>query len=576
MRRPAPTLPLFGGPALGEVKPPKTLRPYQQRAIVNIRANVILGKKRILAVGPTGCGKTSILAAIVRTSNVPCIFVAHRMEILDQIADQLAEVGLTNIGVLRGDDPRFNPYASLQVCSIQTLARRQKPFADLQSTADKPYPQLVFIDEAHRASSDSYVTHIFEAYPNAIIIGFTATPVRLDNRALGGELFEELVQIVTYEELLKHPEWLVAPEVFAAPLRPDVSRVRVAGSDFDDEELGQIMHTGQLEGQIVDHWLKWSPSHPDKMGKRIQGDFRRTLVFAVNIAHSQSIATRFERAGIKVAHLDGNTPELQRRAMLKDLASGALQVVTNCNVAVEGVDVPEVKCIVHARPTQSLVAWRQSVGREMRSWNNVTPLLLDHAGNMDRLGCPFEDLHWSLKSKPTRVHSKPALKLCKQCFAYVASGRVLCPYCMYEFKPEDERSIQETQTQLEARSTEPEALKRDYFSRQVLVAKSRGFKPGYASKLYRDRYGDWPPRAWSDQVKVDFTTDAQWQLALSRRLNRKAERDEREREEKAAMEQKPEEGHLEEPAIEGLKETVAAMDEDGESFGAWLESEGIS
>jgi superfamily II DNA or RNA helicase len=580
-RKQSLALPLFGGAALGDAKPPPTLRPYQSRAIVNIRAQIIYGRKRILCVGPTALGKTVIIAGIVRTSNVPCIFVAHRMEIVDQIVNQLGRVGLTNVGVLRGDDERFNPYASLQVCSIQTLARREKPFARLEPTPEKPFPQLIIIDEAHRAGSDSYVEHIFRAYPHAIILGFTATPTRLDNRPLGGELFEEIVQIATYEELLKNPEWLVAPEIFAAPYRSDTSLVPMSGSDFDEERLAQVVHTDRLEGQIVEHWFKWANSYPAEHNRRVEGECRRTLVFAVNILHSQSIATRFEKAGVKVAHLDGNTPESQRRAMLRDLACGALQIVCNCNVAVEGVDVEEIKCIVHARPTHSLTSWRQATGRCMRPWKGVKPILLDHAGNMDRLGCPFEDLHWSLTKKPARIHAKPALKMCGQCFAYVPAGKFLCPYCNYEFKPDDERGTpEETQAQLEARSTDPDALKRDFFNRQVLVAKTRGFKPGYASKLYRDKYGVWPPREWSDAVKVEFTGDAAWQLTMSKRLNRKAEREEREREEKAAMAAAPETGHLEEPAIAGLEETVAAIDaaepEYAEApFAEWLDQEGI-
>ena len=538
------TLPLFpGGPPVIDVK--NTLRPYQQRAITNIKAQIIFGNRRILCVGPTGCGKMRIIAQIIRGSRVPAVFVAHRMELIEQCVDQLSRLGLTSLGVVRGDDERYNPGASTQVCSIQTLMRRDKPFASLQPTPEQPYPQIVFIDEAHRSGSDGYIEHVFRAYPFAIIIGFTATPTRLDGKPLGGELYQDIVQIATYAELLKNPDWLATPDIFSSPLQADISQVRITGSDFDDAELATVMHTDRLEGQLVEHWTRLACQHPvflkgQRMPlKSVTQDHRRTLVFAVNVAHSQSIAARFEAAGFRVAHLDGTTPEGQRKAMLRDLASGALQIVSNCNVAVEGVDVPEVKCIVHARPTQSDTLWRQSVGRSMRPWAGVTPLVLDHAGNFQRLGCPFEDLHWSLSSKPKRVSAKPNLKLCKQCFAYVPSGKSICTFCGYEFKPEDDKTPQETQALLEQHSTEPEALRRDFFSRQAIIAKQRGFKPGFASKLYLDRYGEWPPRDWSDRVKEDFMSDPAWQNTMARRLERKAVRDAQNKREEEAMKSPP-------------------------------------
>lgn len=536
------TLPMF--PGAPEPKTPAGLRPYQQRAIVNLKAQIIFGNRRILAVGPTGCGKMVLIAAMIRTSRVPAIFVAHRMELIDQCVDQLSRLGLTSIGVLRGDDDRYDPGASTQVCSIQTLARRDKPFCSLTPTESCPYPQLIFIDEAHRSGSDSYIEHVFKAYPHAIIIGFTATPGRLDGRPLGGELYQDIVQIATYAELLKNPEWLATPDVFSSPLQADLSEVRIAGSDFDDEQLATVMHTDRLEGQVVEHWLRLANRHPVwKNGVRvalqtIEAEPRRTLVFAVSVAHSQSIAARFEKAGVKVAHLDGTTPEAERRAMLRALGKGELQVVCNCNVAVEGVDVPEVKCVVHARPTQSVTLWRQSVGRAMRPWNSVTPLVLDHAGNFVRLGCPFEDLRWSLTSKPTRA-GKPGLKLCRKCFAYVPVGKAICPFCGYEFQPEDEKQIHESNTELSQHSTDPDSLKRDYFNRQALIARTRGFKPGFASKLYLDRYGDWPPKEWSDRVKADFLADPAWQSTMARRLERKAQREAQDKREEAALRSAP-------------------------------------
>jgi superfamily II DNA or RNA helicase len=516
---------------------PREARPYQTRAIVNLRAHVIMGKKRILAVGPTGCGKAFLVAAITKSSTIPMLFIAHREELIEGAARQLASFGLTNIGIIRGADERYNPSASIQVASIATLARRDKPFLDAPLV-------LIFCDEAHRAASDSYREVIFQSYPNAIVIGLTATPTRLDNRPLGGDLFEVIEIIATYEELFKHPDWLARPDVYDAPIRPDLSQVRIAGSDFDEEQLGEIMRTNELEGQIVDQWLSKAHRHPvfTKKGERVpqqfvDGERRKTLAFLVNVAHSQSVAARFEKIiGRKVAHLDSKTPSETRKAIWRDLASGELEVVCNCAIAIEGVDVPEIKCVISGKPTQSMVAWRQQTGREMRPWRGIIPILLDHGRNFERLGCPFEDLRWSLTARPVRYGGKLPMRLCRQCFAYVEPHKVVCPFCGFEFPKADDRPMPaETSVELELRNTEPDALKAAFFQRQVTLAKTRGFKPGFASAMYKEYYGSWPPREWGDRIKAEFSSDGAWQMSLERRLEKKSLREKREAEEDAAM-----------------------------------------
>ena len=586
-----------------------TQRPYQQRGIVNVRAQIILGKHRILCVAPTAAGKTVILAGMVRTASLPCLFIAHRLEILDQLVGQLAKVGITHVGVMRGTDDRFNPSASMQVASIATLSKRDLPFLSAPCQCRHPAHDdkcsecectacrtvIIFIDEAHRAASQSYLDCI-NRYPHAIVIGFTATPARLDGRPLGGDLFEHLEIIVTYQELLKRPDWLVAPDCYSSPDKIDLSAVHTAGSDFDETELAEVMHEDRLEGNLVEHWMRLAHRHPVFVdGARhpqqfTEGARRPTLVFAVNVAHSESIAARFESRSVRVVHLDGKTPEKQRRAMLADLASGKLEVVCNCNVAIEGIDLPEVKCAVQARPTWSLTIWRQTVGRIMRPYKGIIPLLLDHADNWNRLGCPWEDLRWDLNAKPKRISGAPPMKLCKACFAYVLASKLVCPHCGFEFpQNQDPEAIPaETNAELVARNGEPDALKRAFFDRQVILARTKGFKPGYASFLYKQRYGVWPPRAWGEVVKKMLEADPVWRATLDRRIKQKASREAQEAKEnkhldkEASRQMSPEEFEakyegkpMPPPADEVTEATVQEFDSEEAPFADWLEDQGI-
>ncbi len=503
------TLPLFGGPPIFESSLPR-LRPYQQRAIQTLRERVREGKRRVLLVAPTGAGKMTILAAIIKTSSVPVLFVAHRLELIDQCVRELAAVGITNVGVIRADDKRVNPIATIQIASIQTLARR-----------DKPPAGLVFIDEAHRAVSDSYLT-LLEHYKSSIVLGFTATPTRYDGRPLGS-LFECLEFVCTYESLIKDG-FIVAPLCYGGPTELDLSSIRTIGGDYDEGELGEVMRDVSLVGQLLEHWQKLAHLYPRSSGVGFtEGPRRRTFIFAVGIQHSLDICMRFSSAGIRIAHLDGTTPETERRRIVKALGNGELEAVTNVGVLLEGVDVPSAKCVVHARPTQSLVLWRQSAGRILRPWHpgcrpgcrehpSVPPLLLDHAGNISRHGFPHEDLHWDLTSRARPIEKKTATRICKGCYAYLPAYKRLCPYCNTEAPPPPPADLpKENEEQLQRLSGTPEEMRRMYFNMMIQVARTKGYKPGFASARYKGRYGAWPPWQWSEDIKASFASDPEWQ-----------------------------------------------------------------
>ena len=554
------------------IDPPK-LRPYQNRAIQKLRDRVREGKRRILLVSPTASGKMTIIASIIRTSSVPVLFVCHRMELVEQCIEQLARLGIANVGVMRGDDDRTDPGAATQISSIQTLSRRKKPPAG-----------LVIIDEAHRSASDSMIDNIFEAeeYRNSIILGFTATPTRYDGRPLGN-LFESMEVVTTYAELIKEG-FIIAPDCYGAPAgSPNLSGIKIVGGDYDEGALGDLMRDKSLVGNLLGHWLQLADKYPKPDGTigLVEGPRRRTLIFATTIQHSRDICEVFEKAGVRIAHLDGKTPEDERRRIIKALGDGTLEAVSNCNVLLEGTDIPSAKCVVHARPTQSLVLWRQSVGRILRPWHpgcplgcvahpSVAPLLLDHAGNINNpfLGFPHDDLHWDLKERAYRIEKKAKLKLCKGCFAYVAPSRMLCPYCNYEFKPEDEpkeEKVKESEEQLVRRATSTEDMRRSFFDGMVQLARQKGYKPGYASAKFRDHYGAWPPWAWSEAIKSSFASDPEWQENYEANQTKKEQR-------AAAKALKNVEAD-ERAAIEAEADDVPEQED--ESFGGWLKEKGI-
>lgn len=407
---------------LAEAAPPPvpaagiTPRPYQERGVEAIRARLRAGVRRVLAQLPTGGGKTTVaamiaLGAIGKGKRV--LFVAHRSEIVAQAYWRLVESGVpeTDCGVVMADGKIPHPKtgalvsgvrrgAPVQVGSVQTLARR-RPL---------PPADVVFIDEAHHAAADTWATLVahYEA-AGATVVGLTATPERADGLGLR-KLFDALVPIATMSELVT-AGYLVAPQVFTTPHRPDLSDVKVTRGDYDVAELSRAMRTATLVGDLVDHW------------KRLAGG-RSTVVFAVDTAHSREIVQAFCDAGVTAEHLDGATPKADRAAILARLASGETTVVSNCAVLTEGFDCPRVKCVALARPTKSLSLYLQMVGRGLRPWQDVSAIILDHAGSALEHGLPQEDREWSLDGRAT-----PRTRRCAGCKAPLSKRAKQCPAC---------------------------------------------------------------------------------------------------------------------------------------------------
>jgi DNA repair protein RadD len=282
------------------------LRPYQIDAIAAIDAVIAAGKRRPLLVAPTGAGKTVIFAAIIKRAadnGQRVIVLAHRREIIAQTSLKLSAHGVEH-GIIRAGLV-MDLEQKVQVCSIQTLWAR----AVRTNRIPLPPADLLIIDESHHVPARTY-RKIIEAYPNAILLGATATPCRGDGRGLGN-FFDCIVETPQVAELIAQ-KYLVKTHVYA-PRDIDLKGVRVQAGDYVETQLAQRMDRDDLVGDIVSHWHKF-------------GERRRTVVFAVNVAHSVHIRDEFIKFGVKAEHIDGTTPKEERDAALARLASGETEL----------------------------------------------------------------------------------------------------------------------------------------------------------------------------------------------------------------------------------------------------------
>lgn len=465
-------------------------RPYQLAGIAAARNLIAESIRRILLVLATGGGKT-IIAALVALGAVQkgrrILFVGPRREIIAQAFWKLIEAGIPEMqcGVIMADGviPHVHtrqpynarrPNAQVQVASIQTLANRRLPPAD-----------VVFIDEAHHATSATWakvIEHYTEA--GAKIIGLTATPCRADGAGLG-KLFDRLHVIASFADLAAQG-YLVTPRVFTTPRAPDLSRVKVTrAGEYDQADLAATMRDRALVGDVVEHWQKLAEG-------------RTTVVFAASVEHSRELCEAFRAAGIAADHVDANTPAEERDAALARLARGETTVLCNMGVCTEGWDLPRCKCVVLARPTKSLSLFLQMCGRGLRPWEGVSAILLDHAGAVHEHGFPSDPREWSLDGKVKRA-SAVAVRTCPQCYAALPAGTRACTECGYVFPIEERGGLDvvdgelvetDATTAKRAKSSMDERVK--FYAEILAAGASSGRKVGWCRHRYREKFNAWP------------------------------------------------------------------------------------
>lgn len=354
------------------------LRDYQERARAKLHRRWNQGAKSLLAVGPTGSGKTRLGAVTVRDMG-RVLWVAHRRELVSQARRALAtEVGAENVGVLMAGEEEL-PGARFQVASIETVFARS-------NAPDRV--DVIVLDEAHHFVADSYRT-LLDLYPRSRVLGLTATPERYDGRPLG-DIFEQLVVAAQYSELLEQGH-LVPVDV----IRPT-------------EYLGNDIVMDPLEA-----WDQYV----------LRRRNRRTFAFFGRVEEAERAAQRWKVRGVRAEVIEAKTGKTWRDDAIELFGAGRLDVLANVYALTEGVDVPEAGVAVSCRSFRFSGAMIQAFGRVLRSApGKRRALILDLTGATHVHGLPTEDRDYSLEGRAIAPH--PA-KMHPNAKAYVYSQEIV-------------------------------------------------------------------------------------------------------------------------------------------------------
>lgn len=385
---------------------PSILRPYQTEAIQHLR-DALASHRSAMLQAPTGSGKTVTFAAITKSATQhgnSVWIIVPRNELLRQASDHLVRHGVKH-GVIAPGSHESAAY-QVHVVSKDTLLRRYEKIRN--------WPTLAIVDEAH-LNYEWAVDFVHNRLPSdSRVIGFTATPERLDGRGLS-DIYDTLIPGPSLRYLTE-AGFLTSMRYFCPPIE-GLEDLHRKGTEYNAEEVEALLERRKIFGKAIEHY-------------RREADGKSALVFCRSIKAAAETAEKFCAAGYRFENIDGTMTYERRKNLIAALADGTLHGLTSCELVTYGLDVPRVECIIQLRPTLSRTLFFQMIGRGLRPFpGKENCVVLDHVGNflehangqgeslIDRLTVEWA-FHGTEKRAGKKAPSAALLSLCPKCFMY--------------------------------------------------------------------------------------------------------------------------------------------------------------
>jgi superfamily II DNA or RNA helicase len=411
------------------------LRPYQSKLKSDVHSAWAAGHQNVLAVLPTGGGKTVIFSSILAEQGGACVAIVHRSELVSQISLTLARNGVrhrvigtpalsrmcTQLHISELKRNFIDQQSRCAVASVDTLVRQDGNLPWFKEV------RLWIIDEAAHICAGNKWGDAIKMFPNARGLGVTATPCRADGKGLGRSadgVMDEMILGPSMRDLVLNG-WLTKYRIFCPPTSIDMSSVTIsANGDYSPPKLAEAVHKSHIVGDVVQHYKKFA------MGKLC-------AAFCVDVEAATEMALAFRTAGIPSEVISGKTPDILRQHILARFRVGEVKIITSVDILSEGFDMPAIEAIIMARPTQSFGLFAQQMGRALRPMDGKThALIIDAVGNTIRHGLVDAPRAWSLDRAEKRGRSNSApdgipLRTClnEECLAVYERILLECPHC---------------------------------------------------------------------------------------------------------------------------------------------------
>ncbi|AUR88526.1 TMhelix containing protein [Vibrio phage 1.115.B._10N.222.49.B11] len=455
------------------------LRPHQEDVLTELRKGWKTNKTHLVYAN-VGFGKTAVAASIAHgfvSRGLRVMFVAPYTTLVNQTAEKFVEYGLPEPSIIWQKHPSYDPSNPIQIASADTLTRRDMPEVD-----------VLIVDECHIRRKK-----LLEIIDDADFhtIGLSGTPFA----KWMGKHYEQLVKVTTMREMIDNG-FLSDFEIYA-PTKPDLTGVKTSslaafGSDYNEEQVAEIMNGATIVGDIVSNWLKHGEDEP-------------TICFAVNVMHANHLTNEFNRNGVQAEVMTAQTPVDERQMIIKRFEDGITKIICNVGVLVAGFD-SDVRCIIYARPTKSEMRWIQCLGRGLRTApGKKRCLIFDHSGSVHRLGFPdqieYDELisdndgmkEAQARKEQEKREKKP--KECSKCNYMKPAGVYICPKCGHKPLAGEDVEVDDTRELAQLNGKERQwtkAEKQSWYSMFLCHAQSKGFKDGWVSHKYKEKFGVWP------------------------------------------------------------------------------------
>ena len=436
-----------------------TARVYQQDVKNKCYDAWRAGHRNVMAVIPTGGGKTKVEADVTVEFDVPTAIQVHRGELVGQIsaalaneevrhdiiADQKVIKGIVNNHMEEYGVSYYNPRSEVKVISVDTIIRRDP--------ADPWFKRvgLCVMDEAHHVLQQNKWGKAMGMFPNAYGLLLTATPTRADGKGLGRHhdgLADALVEGPTMRWLINNGYLTDYRVMCPQPSDLNLDDVEIISTgEFNHKQLqAAFRRSTKIVADVVSTYVEHAYG---KLG----------VTFAIDVEEARKLTDEYNRRGVPAVLLTGNDDPDTRRQALKRFRNREVWQLVNVDLFGEGFDLPAIECVSFARPTASFSLYAQQWGRALRlmiskilmaAWDTYTPeqrkafiagsekpvaLIFDHVGNLLRHKGPPDKLRvWTLDRRDRRaprIDDGIPLRVCSNKTCMTGFERTLdrCPIC---------------------------------------------------------------------------------------------------------------------------------------------------